>query len=83
MARKIVVATGYYDRANYLRISGEDLPKVIHYYQDPHPYFDNDVLVIGAKNSASISALDLWRHGSRVTMVHRGPKIHAHVKYWI
>jgi thioredoxin reductase (NADPH) len=55
----------------------------MHYYKDPHPYFDMDVLVIGAKNSASIAALELWRRGSRVTMVHRGPDIHRNVKYWI
>jgi thioredoxin reductase (NADPH) len=83
VARKIVVATGYYDRPNYLGIPGEDLPKVMHYYKDPHPYFDMDVLIIGAKNSASIAALELWRRGSRVTMVHRGPGIHQNVKYWI
>ncbi len=83
VARKIVVATGYYDRPNYLGIPGEDLPKVMHYYKDPHPYFDMDVLIIGAKNSASIAALELWRRGSRVTMVHRGPGIHGNVKYWI
>ena len=83
VARKIVVATGYYDRPNYLGIPGEDLPKVMHYYKDPHPYFDMDVLIIGAKNSASIAALELWRRGSRVTMVHRGPEIHRNVKYWI
>ena len=83
VARKIVVATGYYDRPNYMGIPGEDLSKVMHYYKDPHPYFDMDVLVIGAKNSASIAALELWRRGSRVTMVHRGPEIHSNVKYWI
>jgi bacillithiol disulfide reductase len=83
VSRKVIVATGYYDRANLLRIIGEDLPKVFHYYREPHPYFDNDVLIIGGKNSAAISALDLWRHGARVTLVHRGPKMHAHVKYWI
>src|SRR5579863_3533288 len=81
--RKVIVATGYYDRANLMRIPGEDLPKVFHYYREPHPFFDNDVLVIGGKNSAAISALDLWRHGARVTLVHRGPKMHNHVKYWI
>jgi len=83
VARKIVVATGYYDRPNYLGIPGEDLPKVMHYYKDPYPYFDMDVLIIGAKNSASIAALELWRRGSRVTMVHRGADIHRNVKYWI
>jgi thioredoxin reductase (NADPH) len=81
--RKLIVASGYYDLANQLGIPGEELPKVFHYYREPHPFFDNDVVVIGGKNSAAISALDLWRHGSRVTLVHRGPKMHNHVKYWI
>src|SRR5271156_5635021 len=81
--RKLIVATGYYDMANQLGIPGEDLPKVFHYYKEPHPFFDLDVLVIGGKNSAAISALDLWRHGARVTLVHRGPQLHTHVKYWI
>jgi thioredoxin reductase (NADPH) len=82
-ARKIVVATGYYDLPNYLGLPGEDLPKVKHYYHEPHPFFGLDVLVIGGKNSAAIAALDLWRHGARVTLVHRGPEMHRHVKYWI
>ncbi len=82
-ARKLILATGYYDRPNYLNIPGEELPKVTHYYKEPHPYFDSDVLVIGAKNSAAIAALELWRHGARVTMVHRGPGISSSVKYWI
>ncbi len=81
--RKLIVATGYYDLANQLGVPGEDLPKVFHYYREPHPFYDNDVVVIGGKNSAAISALDLWRHGARVTLVHRGPKMHNHVKYWI
>jgi len=81
--RKLIVATGYYDLANQMSIPGEDLPKVSHYYREPHPYFDNDVLVIGGKNSAALAALDLWRHGARVTLVHRGPKMHHHVKYWV
>ncbi len=82
-ARKIVIATGYYDLPNYMGISGEELPKVMHYYTEPHPYFDTDVLVIGGKNSAAIAALELWRRGARVTLVHRGPGIHKNVKYWI
>ena len=81
--RKIVVATGYYDLPNWLNIPGEELPKVMHYYREPHPYFDTDVLIIGAKNSAAIAALELWRRGARVTLVHRGPGIHQNVKYWI
>ena len=82
-ARKIVLATGYYDLANQLEIPGEDLDKVFHYYREPHPYYDTDVVVIGGKNSAAEAALDLWRHGARVTLVHRGPQMHQHVKYWV
>jgi thioredoxin reductase (NADPH) len=82
-SRKIVIATGYYDLPNYLNIPGEGLAKVHHYYHDPHPYYNTDVIVIGGKNSAAIAALDLWRHGARVTLVHRGATMHHHVKYWI
>ncbi len=77
------IATGYYDLPNYLGIPGEDLNKVNHYYHEPHPFYGLDVLVIGGKNSAAIAALDLWRHGARVTLVHRGSEMHRHVKYWI
>ncbi len=82
-ARKLVVATGYYDLPNRLGLPGEQLSKVKHYYDEPHPFFGLDVLVIGGKNSAAIAALELWRHGARVTLVHRGPEMHRHVKYWI
>ena len=80
---KLIVATGYYDLPNYVGIPGEDLPKVHHYYDDPHPYYDQDILIIGGKNSAAIAALELWRHGARVTLVHRGWEIEPNVKYWI
>jgi thioredoxin reductase (NADPH) len=82
-ARKLAIATGYYDLPNLLRVPGEDLSKVHHYYDDPHPYFGLDVVVIGGKNSAAIAALELWRHGARVTLVHRDTEMHRHVKYWI
>jgi thioredoxin reductase (NADPH) len=82
-AQKLVIATGYYDLPNLMNTPGENLPKVSHYYHEPHPYFDHDVLVIGGKNSAAIAALELWRHGARVTVVHRGPGMHKNVKYWI
>jgi thioredoxin reductase (NADPH) len=82
-ARKLVIATGYYDLPNYLGIPGEDLVKVKHYYHEPHPFYGLDVVVIGGKNSAAIAALDLWRHGAKVTLVHRGREMHRHVKYWI
>ena len=82
-ARKLILATGYYDRPNYMNIPGEDLPKVMHYYREPHPFFGLNVLIIGGKNSAAIAALELWRHGAKVTMVHRGPGVSPSVKYWI
>jgi thioredoxin reductase (NADPH) len=82
-ARKLAVSTGYYDLPNMMGIPGENLSKVHHYYDDPHPYFGLDVMVIGGKNSAAIAALELWRHGARVTLVHRDPELHRHVKYWI
>ena len=81
--RKVIFSTGYYDLPNYMGIPGEDLPKVLHYYREPHPYYNADVVVIGAKNSAALAALELWWTGARVTLVHRGSGIHNHVKYWI
>jgi thioredoxin reductase (NADPH) len=82
-ARKIVIATGYYDLPNKLNVPGEELDKVIHYYKEPHPYYNHDVLVVGAKNSAAIAALELHWTGARVTLVHRGAGISDRVKYWI
>ena len=82
-ARNLALATGYYDLPNLMNIPGEDLSKVHHYYNDPHPFSGLDVAVIGGKNSAAIAALELWRHGARVTLIHRGPEMHRHVKYWI
>ena len=82
-ARKLIVATGYYDRPNLMKLPGEELPKVLHYYREPHPFFNLDVLVVGGKNSAAIAALELWRHGARVTLVHRGEGMSNSVKYWI
>jgi thioredoxin reductase (NADPH) len=82
-ARKIVVATGYYDLANHIGVPGEESDRVFHYYREAHPYSDADVVVIGGKNSAAETALDLWRHGARVTLVYRGAQMHHHVKYWV
>lgn len=82
-ARKIVLATGYYDVPNMLDVPGEDLDKVIHYYKEAHPYYNHDVAVIGAKNSAAIAALELLWNGARVTLIHRGAAISNSVKYWI
>jgi len=82
-ARKLAVSTGYYDLPNIMGIPGEDLSKVHHYYDDPHPYYNLEVAVIGGKNSAAIAALELWRHGAKVTLIYRGAGIQPHVKYWI
>ena len=82
-SRSVVVATGYYGAPSTLNIPGESLPHVSHYYRDPLPYYRQRVLVVGGKNSAVEAALDLWRHGARVTVVHRGPALSNGVKYWI
>ncbi len=81
--RKLVVATGYYDLPNLLRVPGEELPHVSHYYTEPHAFWNQDVVVIGGKNSAAEAALDLFRAGARVTLVHRRPELGAAIKYWV
>src|SRR5881296_3475109 len=82
-ARNIVLAIGYYDNPNYMGVPGEDLPHVSHYYTEAHPFYDRDVVVIGGKNSAVEAALDLFRGGARVSVVHRGASLGQTVKYWI
>ncbi|UYZ61972.1 YpdA family putative bacillithiol disulfide reductase [Hymenobacter weizhouensis] len=82
-ARFVIVATGFYDVPNYLRVPGEDLPHVTHYYKEPYAHADQDVVVIGAKNSAAKAALQLLRAGARPVLVVRGPDISESVKYWI
>ncbi|HWV68872.1 YpdA family putative bacillithiol disulfide reductase [Chitinophaga sp.] len=82
-ARHVVIATGFYDIPNLLNIPGEDLPKVTHYYKDPHFYATQDVVVIGAHNSAVDAALETYRKGARVTMVIRQEDIGNRVKYWV
>lgn len=82
-ARKVIVATGYYDRPNYLGIPGEDLPKVSHYALEGHAFYGRKVAVIGGANSAAVTGLDLYRHGAEVTIIHREPELSRHIKYWI
>ncbi|MEM1337315.1 MAG: YpdA family putative bacillithiol disulfide reductase [Bacteroidota bacterium] len=82
-AHNIVVATGFYDIPNLIGVPGEDLPKVSHYYKDPHFYASQKLVVIGASNSAVDAALECWRKGSEVTMVVREPEIGQRVKYWV
>jgi thioredoxin reductase (NADPH) len=81
--RKIAVATGYYDLPNIIGIPGEDLPHVSHYYTEPYEFWNQDVVVIGGKNSAAEAALDLYRNGARVTLVHRNKDLGATIKYWV
>lgn len=82
-SRKLIVANGYYDLPNRLGVPGEDLPHVSHYYTEPHPFWRKDVLVIGGKNSAAEAALDLYRSGARVTLVHRRAELGSTIKYWV
>jgi len=82
-ARNIIIATGFYDHYNPLDIPGEQLPKVSHYYTAAHPFYQRRVAIIGGKNSAVEAALDLYRHGAEVTIIHRGDDFGKSVKYWI
>lgn len=81
--RNIIIATGFYDIPYLLHVPGEDLPKVKHYYRDPHFYAFQKLIVVGAQNSAVDAALETWRKGAEVTMVVRGPEIGQRVKYWV
>jgi len=82
-SKKIAVASGYYDLPNELGVPGEELPHVSHYYTEPHEFWNQDVVVVGGKNSAAEAALDLFRNGARVTLVHRQKDLGATIKYWV
>ena len=82
-AKAVVVATGYFGSPNYLRVPGEELPLVSHVYREGHEAFDQDVVVVGGGNSAAEAALDLWRSGARVTLVHFGPTFDKKIKPWV
>lgn len=82
-ARAVVIATGGFDRPNLLEVPGETLPKVTHYYREPHPFWDQDVVVIGGGNSAVEAALELYRAGARVTFVHFSDDLDPGVKPWV
>lgn len=82
-SRKLILATGYYDRPNLLGVPGEDLPNVSHYFTESHPYWNQNVVVIGAQNSAAEAALDLFRGGAHVTLIHRGETVGKSLKYWV
>ncbi|MCU0418507.1 MAG: YpdA family putative bacillithiol disulfide reductase [Cyclobacteriaceae bacterium] len=82
-AAHVILALGFYDLPFLLGVPGENLPKVKHYYDEPHPYFRQKVVVVGAANSAVDVALETWRKGAQVTMVIREPAIRDSVKYWV
>lgn len=82
-AGKVIISTGFYDLPNYMNIPGEDLPKVRHYYRDPHYYAMQKVVVVGSSNSSVDVALETYRKGAEVTMVVRNESISKNVKYWV
>lgn len=82
-AKAVVIATGYFGSPNYLGVPGEKLPHVTHVYREGHEAFDQDVVVVGGGNSAGEAALDLWRSGARVTLVHFGPTFDKRIKPWV
>lgn len=82
-AKNIIIATGFYDIPNLMHVPGEDLPKVHHYYKEPHIYYGQKIVVVGAANSAVDVAMETWRKGAEVTMVIRDEQIRESVKYWI
>jgi len=81
--RTVVLAIGYFDRPNRLNVPGEDLPHVHHFYGEPHPYYRRRVIVVGGGNSAAESALDMFRAGASVTLVHRRAELKSTIKYWV
>jgi thioredoxin reductase (NADPH) len=83
LARTVVVAIGAYERPNMLGVPGEDLPHVAHYYTEAHPYYRQQVVIVGGKNSAVETALELFRAGSHVTLVHRHAELGSGIKYWV
>jgi len=82
-ARAVVLAIGYYDHPNLIGVPGEDLPHVSHYYSEAHPFFRKRVVVVGGRNSSAETALELYRSGAQVTLVHRGAGLSESIKYWV
>jgi thioredoxin reductase (NADPH) len=82
-ARTVVIATGAFDLPNLIGVPGEDLPHVSHYYHEAHPFYRKRVVIVGGANSTADAALDLYRSGAQVTIVHRRPEFAASIKYWV
>ena len=83
VARAVVIATGAYDVPNMMGVPGENLPHVSHYYKEPHRYYRKHVVIVGGKNSAAEAALELYRSGARVVIVHRRAALGESIKYWV
>jgi thioredoxin reductase (NADPH) len=81
--RHVIFAIGYYDHPNLLNVPGEDLPHVHHYYNEPHPYYRQRVVIVGGGNSAAEAALELYRSGAQVTLIHRAAELKSTIKYWV
>jgi len=82
-ARHVVMAIGYYDHPVMIRVPGEDLPHVRHFYGEAHPHYRQRVVIVGGGNSAAESALEMYRAGAHVTVVHRAPALKSTIKYWV
>jgi thioredoxin reductase (NADPH) len=82
-ARNVIIAIGYFDRPNLVNVPGEDLPHVHHYYSEPHPYYRKRVVIVGGGNSAAEAALEMFRSGASVTIVHRRSELKSTIKYWV
>ncbi|WP_159477568.1 YpdA family putative bacillithiol disulfide reductase [Chryseobacterium sp. 18068] len=82
-AKNVIISTGFYDIPNLIKILGEDLPKVKHYYTEPYPYAKQKIVVIGSSNSSVDAALETYRKGAEVTMIIRNSEISKNVKYWV
>jgi len=82
-ARTVVIATGAFDLPNLIGVPGEDLPHVSHYYRESHPFYRKRVVIVGGGNSTADTALDLYRSGAQVTIIHRRPEFSASIKYWV
>jgi thioredoxin reductase (NADPH) len=83
LARHVVMAIGYYDHPVLIGVPGEELPHVHHYYGEPHPHYRQRVVIVGGGNSAAESALEMFRAGAHVTVVHRAPTLKSTIKYWV
>ena len=79
----MIFAIGYFDHPNFIGVPGENLPHVSHYYNESHGFYRKNVVIVGGGNSAAETALELYRSGAHVTLVHRHPQLKPSIKYWV